>query len=68
MCEICGKYFRSSMNLNNHQYVHKPPSYSCQVCNKKCSSSFYLAQHKKVHPTDMQLLCEVCGQNDLYSL
>jgi hypothetical protein len=62
MCEICGKCFRTSMNLDSHKYVHKPPSYTCQICSKKFNSSICLAHYKKVHSTDMQLMCEVCGK------
>jgi len=62
MCEICGKCFRTAMNLCNHKYVHKPPIYTCEVCNKKCNSRFYLTQHKKVHSSDSKLICEVCGK------
>ena len=49
-CEICGKSYKRSSNLNHHvNSIHKKIKYSCTFCDKVYTSKSYLKRHEKIH-------------------
>jgi KRAB domain-containing zinc finger protein len=48
-CDICGKSFKTKLNMTNHRRIHtgeKP--YECELCKKTFCHSSSLADHKRI--------------------
>ncbi|EDW29830.1 GL20496 [Drosophila persimilis] len=49
-CDICGKTFKSTKNLQNHKQIHdKVKRYVCQICGSAFAQAAGLYLHKRRH-------------------
>ena len=63
MCHICGKYFASVSNLNNHMKVHGEKNYVCEICDKRFHYMQYLRIHMSgFHEKRFSYQCTECGK------
>ncbi|XP_064820275.1 zinc finger protein 418-like [Oncorhynchus masou masou] len=63
-CHQCGKSFRSSGKLKNHQRVHtREKPFHCATCGKSFREKFNLTRHEKVHSGEKPYHCTQCGKS-----
>ncbi|KAJ4425580.1 hypothetical protein ANN_27775 [Periplaneta americana] len=62
-CDVCGKCFRSSCDLNGHSLVHKDErTFKCEECGKCFPHYQHLKKHLRIHSAVRPFKCEVCGK------
>lgn len=60
-CEVCGKSFNQSGNLNRHKVVHtRERPFSCDVCGKGFSQKSHVRTHQTVHSGVKAFQCHIC--------
>jgi stress-induced morphogen len=60
-CEICGKVFNQSGNLNRHKVVHtRSRPFKCDVCGKGFSQKSHVRTHQTVHTGTKAFECHNC--------
>lgn len=47
ICDICGKRFRTSMNLRCHKFTHAERSFPCRHCGKMFTTKDYARRHER---------------------
>ncbi|XP_067636672.1 zinc finger protein ZFP2-like [Eurosta solidaginis] len=60
-CEICGKYFKTTWDLNRHKLIHsgeKP--HKCEFCEKRFITATKLSQHMRTHTGEKPYKCKYC--------
>ncbi|GFG34850.1 hypothetical protein Cfor_12076, partial [Coptotermes formosanus] len=60
-CDVCGKSFAQSGDLNQHTLIHTP--LKCGLCGKTFSQSRHLSQHIFTHTGEERFECEICGKS-----
>ncbi len=58
-CPGCGKFFKSTRNLQQHLKGHKR-SYKCETCNETFKSFSDLRSHKVTHSNKAPSKCPEC--------
>nr|CAD7573861.1 unnamed protein product [Timema californicum] len=61
LCVLCGKYFRTEMNLSGHVLTHGQ-SNECPICRKCFKRKAYLQKHVLLHSNNKMYECTVCGK------
>ena len=62
-CEICGKIFNQSGNLNRHRVVHtRERPFKCDVCGKGFSQKSHARTHQTVHTGVKAFECHYCNK------
>lgn len=63
MCCTCGRFFRDSSKLRDHeQQIHLGIKYSCEICKKQLANKNGLRAHlQKVHTEERRFKCNVDG-------
>eukprot|EP00038_Savillea_parva_P007647 m.171618 g.171618 ORF g.171618 m.171618 type:complete len:348 (+) comp13396_c0_seq1:289-1332(+) len=60
-CNVCGKTFNQSGNLNRHKVVHsKKKPFKCEICGKQFSQKSHVKTHQTVHTGAKPFECSVC--------
>lgn len=60
LCELCGKSFSRSCNLESHLKTHGERIYKCIDCPARFKFRRYLIRHSKIH-SKIKEKCNVCG-------
>eukprot|EP00039_Didymoeca_costata_P001621 m.53855 g.53855 ORF g.53855 m.53855 type:complete len:349 (+) comp10884_c0_seq3:245-1291(+) len=62
-CDICGKIFNQSGNLNRHRVVHtRERPFKCQICGKGFSQKSHVRTHQTVHTGLKAFECKYCDK------
>lgn len=60
-CEVCGKSFSQSGNLNRHKVVHsRIRPFQCDICGKGFSQKGHVRTHQTVHTGVKAYQCHIC--------
>nr|CAD7456498.1 unnamed protein product [Timema tahoe] len=59
LCVLCGKYFRTEINLSGHVLTHGQTN-ECPVCMKCFKRKSYLQKHVLLHSNTKMYECTVC--------
>ena len=64
-CEICGKSFNHSKNLNNHlDKVHeRKKNQTCELCGKSLKYGCLNRHIKQVHERQADNVCDICSKS-----
>lgn len=64
ICELCGKSFAASGDVQRHMVVHTGDRpHLCDICGRGFSNFSNLKEHKKTHTTDKTFTCDQCGKS-----
>lgn len=63
LCQVCGKAFKTTSNLNQHTVRHQTEKlFACSECPKKFIARNDLVSHYEKHkPKPKIFVCDVCG-------
>uniref|UniRef100_A0A1Q3F1J1 Putative c2h2-type zn-finger protein n=1 Tax=Culex tarsalis TaxID=7177 RepID=A0A1Q3F1J1_CULTA len=58
-CTLCGKIYKSSNNLREHETSHFPDrkNHKCNICSQEFARRNYYLRHMKMHQTENQFKC-----------
>lgn len=73
-CHLCGKTFRSDLQLVKHQRSHAVEhgsssrgAYQCPICERKFEHSGKLSRHMRIHTGERPHRCRVCNKTFIQS-
>ncbi|EDS41442.1 zinc finger and BTB domain-containing protein 6 [Culex quinquefasciatus] len=63
-CTLCGKIYKSSNNLREHETTHFPDrkNHKCHICSQEFARRNYYLRHMKMHQTENQFKCNECDK------
>ncbi|EDS41441.1 conserved hypothetical protein [Culex quinquefasciatus] len=63
-CTLCGKIYKSSKNLKEHETSHFPDrmNHKCHICSQEFARRNYYLVHLKMHQTENQFKCNECDK------
>ncbi|XP_019891422.2 zinc finger protein 816-like [Musca domestica] len=66
-CDVCGKCFKTSENMNKHKVQKHTAkgqqlSFECSMCQKRFYKKWALKHHMNTHKTGTDYVCEECGK------
>ena len=60
-CELCGKYFKSKVNLRTHiESVHESSKHPCDMCVYEAPNKYSLKEHKNALHKKIKFPCNQC--------
>lgn len=67
LCDVCGRNFKTSWSLKNHEKIHSGISsmqmYSCPLCSKTFAHKSQVLQHMVSHSGTKPHTCHVCSKS-----
>lgn len=67
LCDVCGRSFKTSWSLKNHERIHSGitsmKTYSCPLCSKTFFHKSQFLQHMVRHSGTKPHACSVCGKS-----
>ena len=61
-CDICGKHYSSTSNLNQHKQIHTGQyKYHCELCRKGFNATTHFRDHMRAHE-GLKYHCEYCSK------
>ncbi|XP_055522416.1 zinc finger protein 429-like [Wyeomyia smithii] len=65
-CDICGKDYKSTTNLNQHKKYHtshEDELLKCPDCGKGFVYRYALVKHMTTHSNEREFECDICGKS-----
>ena len=64
ICQTCGKAFRTSKALREHEVVHTGArDFPCNICGKAFGTAANMRIHRMTHSDQRPFACLTCGAN-----
>jgi KRAB domain-containing zinc finger protein len=66
LCQVCGKEFKETSGLKQHERSHLPDEekliHQCTHCGKRFSQKPTLRAHLKLHTAEKTIICHICSK------
>lgn len=66
LCQVCGKEFKETSGLKQHERSHLPDEekliHQCTHCGKRFSQKPTLRAHLRLHTAEKTIICHICSK------